>query len=190
MMVRATSQSTLDIVTRALMGASALVGLGILVLSARTILDSRATHVLDAESRELEAQAKKHDQPGIQAADTGKPLPRGLAALRTLQAAVTQDANNHGCQLSEFKAATQTAPYTPRYKKTLPNEPWSQMDAHFTINGRLRDVMETLRCLNDAGVPIEVDGLSLTRKDISKKDGSTTVSAQIDLRALAQGAPA
>lgn len=189
-MVRAASQLTLDIVTRALLGVCALVGVVIVVLSIRTVLDARGTHVLDASSRVLEAQAMKHIEPLTQTAEGGKPLPRGLGALRTLQAAVTQAASNHNCQLAEFKAATQTAPYTSHYKKSLPDAPWSQMDAHFSINGRLREVMVTLRCLNDAGVPIEIDGLTLSRKAISKDDGSTTVSAQIDLRALAQGAPA
>jgi len=189
-MIRAASQLTLDIVTRALLAVCVLVGIVIVVLSIRTVLDVRGAHVLDADSRVLEAQAKKHVEPLIQSAGQGKPLPRGLTALRTLQDAVTQDASNNHCQLAEFKAATQTTPYASHYKKSLPNEPWSQMDAHFSISGRLRDVMETLRSLNDAGVPIEIDGLTLSRKDISREDGSTTVSAQIDLRALAQGAPA
>ena len=143
---------------------------------------------LEAESRSLDSQAKQHSQAPHPAEVPGSPSPRGLDALRTLQIAVTQAAVHNKCQLAEFKSATQTAPYIPRYKKNLPDQPWSQMDAHFTISGRLRDVLETLRSLNDLVVPVEIDGLNIARESISA-DGTTTVNAQIDLRALAQGPP-
>ena len=185
-MTRTASRATLDFVTRALYGVAALVGILGVVLALRTLVDLRSSNALEAESRVMEQQARKSNQPLPPAVDGTTRTPRGLEVLRTLQAAVTKGAAEHHCQLAEFKSATQTAPYTPRYKKNVPDEPWSQMDAHFTINGRLRDVMETLRCLNNVPIPIEIDGINIARERIDE-DGSTKVSAQIDLRAIAQG---
>ncbi|MHB8635902.1 MAG: hypothetical protein ACYC96_05455 [Fimbriimonadaceae bacterium] len=188
MIVRTASKATLDVLTRVLIGASVLVGGGVAFLAVKTGLDFRAAHSLDADSKALEAEIKLHSQQAPSSHADAPPHPLGLAALRILQDAVTVSAASHQCQLSEFKAATQTAPYTPKYTKTVPAQPWTQMDAHFTISGRLRDVMEALRRLDAASVPVEVDAVNIAREQIHA-DGSSTVSAQVDLRALAQGAP-
>jgi len=189
MTIRVASQSFLDLLTRILLAACVLVGGLMAFLGVRAVLDSSSARSLNAESAVLEQQAKKHAAEMAKIDAPGAQRVRGLDALRILQDAVTKNAVNHGCTLAEFKAATQTAPYTPRYKRETPDEPWSQMDAHFTLVGRLRAVMETLQSLKDAPVAFEIDGLNLAREHIDA-NGTTTVTAQVDLRALSQGASA
>lgn len=185
MIVRHTSQAALELITRALIAAAILVGVAVAGLAIRTVLAVRQTHALDADTRVQQDHVRSHTAQPPQVTVLHA---KGLEVLRLLQDAVSQGAQRNMCQLAEFRSATQTAPYTPKYRKNMPDDPWAQMDAHFSISGRLRDVMNTLRSLNDVAIPIEVDSVNITRREILK-DGSTTVNAQVDLRALAQGAP-
>lgn len=185
MIMRSASQGLLDAVTRILVACSSLVGLAVVLLAARAVFDARLAASLDAQTHEAQARARQLNVPHPPLA-AGAVHAKGLDALRVLQDAVTKSAALNGCQLAEFRSATQTAPYTPRYQKELPDDPWAQMDAHFSAVGRLRDVMNTLRALKGSGVAVEVDAVNISRTSI-KQDGTAVVTAQVDLRALTPG---
>jgi hypothetical protein len=185
MILSTATVKTRDSLTKALVATMVLTAALAIFFGVRIAIGTRAVSSLNAESAALERRLRQGDHTDQNVAGTS--LPHGLAVLGVLQSAVTKAAAANGCQITEFKAGTTIAPYLPRYKKDLPDGAWSQMDAHFTLSGRLRAVVETLRQLNTISLPIEVDGLNLTRDSIFD-DGSARINAQVQLRAISAGA--
>ena len=185
MTLNSATEKTKDILSRVLWIAVGVTVCSSVFLGGKMALDVQRAKSLTTQSVGLEkqlAQARTSSLPEVPAS-----LPHGYATLRVLQSSVTQDAAKHQCQLTEFKTGTNIIPFVSKYHKDSPSGAWSQLDANFAILGRLRNVAETLQALNDIHLPLEVDSIDITREGFFE-DGSARVSANVQLRAITQGA--
>jgi hypothetical protein len=63
-----------------------------------------------------------------------------LGDASAIQSFIENEAEQRGCSISEFRAASTSRPYTFQSSSGSPSGPWTQTDVAFSVQGRLPDV--------------------------------------------------
>jgi hypothetical protein len=115
-----------------------------------------------------------------------EPLP-GMQAIGAFQNALERTTAEHSCELVEFQASPDMAPFLTRFKKITEKNDWLQIEARLSLKGRLADVVTTLATLAQLDLPFEFNSITLVREE-GAKFGESGVSAKVELRVLTKSA--
>ncbi len=175
---------TLRTLSRAIVAAAAICGVGVTLCLARTYWS--ATQLNQATGRS--ARAEK-ELPEIRAAITRAnnlerpktPDPR--AACTEFQTAADNAAKDRGATIGDFDISTEVQAYLSKYTNESAPEGWKQVTAQFSLSGSAQSVFETLDLLRKTDIPFEIDNIDINRAK-TDSTGTTLVRAQIQARVL------
>lgn len=165
------------------------VGAGIYLLTAGTMgggalyFGKKATVAQqEAKADEAEAfEAKKLVKRGRSSPDVG--AVQGMDGVAEFQAATVQSAARHNCQLGQFVASQEIAPFDSRFGAKAPAGQWGQVDVQLELQGRTLDVARVLRSWAEGSIPFEFNSVDLSRASASST-GRALVSAKVSLRVI------
>ena len=189
MIRRATPIGALNALNRVLLISGSIVAFGLILFAGRAILLLHTIGRLKATSRSVQVQLDAVKAQSAAGAVGQSQLPVGLATVDIIHQALQHSAGIRHCSVTEFKSGTDTTPFLTHYRREASDAGWTQVDARFSIEGRLADVIETVRSLEGCSVPFEIDSININRQNFDKTGGAI-VSADVQFRTIWQGASA
>lgn len=171
---------------KALIGTAALFGLAVAALgigammrggeitSMKDEIAAKSKAITDAqEAAKLEKQKPASEK-----------LPAGLGAISAFQTRINKLVADNKCALTQFQASDQMTPFVSTFSATAVNGgPWTQVEVKMNLQGTTQGVVETLKDLDQIGIPYEFTSVEMSRTQASAK-GEATVSANVSLRVL------
>lgn len=173
-------ESALGHVTRSLYVVAAVTGLAAAVLLLRAIVSDRQVM---SDRAAIQATERDLRQMNIPKSAPTPSAPKAYEASGILERDLKETADAKKCQLTEFKASPDVSNYISLYRREAPDAGWKQSQVHFSVEGTLSGVVDTLQCLEISKVPVEIDSVNLSRLAVGP-GGKATVSAQVQLRAI------
>jgi hypothetical protein len=112
----------------------------------------------------------------------GGPQLIGMQPVGALQAMLVKLAREQHCELAEFQASADVAPYISNFAKAVPAGDWKQIEVHLTLKGSLNEVLNALRGMSDGKLLYEFSDVTLARDDAIGVSGS--IQARVVMRVL------
>jgi hypothetical protein len=107
-------------------------------------------------------------------------LPVGLRAIDGFQNSMQAVAAHWKCNLTEFRAASQTMPYSSRFNPESSPEGWVQIDVQATLRGTAPNIVNALQELSKGPIPHELNAIEMRRLSVEK--GEAKLDAALELR--------
>ncbi len=105
-------------------------------------------------------------------------------AIVKVQTALERNARAAKCEISEFQASPDRAPYLSSFTLETNHADWEQVQVHVTLSGSVSAVFTTVEGLRKCGVPIEPDSIELARKSFDEHKKHSVVTLRLSFRVL------
>ncbi|MFI5385432.1 MAG: hypothetical protein ACHQ50_04850 [Fimbriimonadales bacterium] len=144
------------------------------IRSMKDEISAKAKSIEDAQAAAKNAKQKP----------TVEKLPNGLAAVSAFQTRLNKLAGTNGCAITQFQASDQMNPFISTFSAAgQAGGAWTQVEVKVNLSGSTQGVVQTLRDLDQTGIPYEFTSLEMSRAQASSS-GVATVGAAVSLRVL------
>jgi hypothetical protein len=104
-------------------------------------------------------------------------------AIVKVQTALERNARAANCEITEFQASPDRAPYLSSFTLETNHPDWEQVQVHVTLSGTVSAAFATVEGLRKCGVPIEPDSIELARQKFDEHRHSV-VTLRLSFRVL------
>ncbi|HWA81935.1 MAG TPA: hypothetical protein VG820_00775 [Fimbriimonadaceae bacterium] len=170
---------------KALIVMAAVFGLGIGALGVAAMLQGSNVNSMkqEIESKSKAIVAAQEAAKIEKAKPAADKVPNGLAAVSAFQTRLNKLVADNKCSLAQFQASDQMNPFVSTFSSTSVNGPWTQVEVKMNLQGSTQAVVETLKDLDQIGIPYEFTSVEMSRMQASAT-GEATVGANVSLRVL------
>ncbi|HVT11077.1 MAG TPA: hypothetical protein VHE55_02325 [Fimbriimonadaceae bacterium] len=170
---------------KALIVMAVVFGLGIGALSVAAMLQGSSINSMkeEIESKSKAIVAAQEAAKLEKEKPASEKVPNGLAAVSAFQTRLNKLVVNNKCLLTQFQASDQMNPFVSTFSSAAANGPWTQVEVKMNLQGSTQAVVETLKDLDQIGIPYEFTSVEMSRTQASAT-GEATIGANVSLRVL------